>query len=116
MVSQAAVPQPRGHTVRVDNGLKNGRRKHARTSLESRTADERTRLMTSMNPPSYTTNRSEEDLCQEDSKRARQRREQMIDQTFGIWPKRLLNRHWWWWQLEPLVCCFCVCGHLDEGE
>ncbi|KIK99220.1 hypothetical protein PAXRUDRAFT_132566, partial [Paxillus rubicundulus Ve08.2h10] len=106
MVPQAAVPKPRGHSVRVD---KNGRRKHARKALNSGAANERTRLTTSMNRPSYTSNRSEED-------RAQQRREQMVDQAFGPWPKRLLNRHWWWWRLEPLVCCFCVCGHLDDAE
>ncbi|KAL4069250.1 hypothetical protein J3A83DRAFT_4249930 [Scleroderma citrinum] len=41
-------------------------------------------------------------------------RRQVVDVTFGKWPWRLFNRHWWWWQVEPIVCCFCLCGDSDE--
>lgn len=43
------------------------------------------------------------------------RREHVIDETFGKWPGRLLNRHWWWWQLELFFCCLCVdCSDVEE--
>lgn len=42
-------------------------------------------------------------------------RERVIDETFGKWPGRLLNRHWWWWHLESFVCCLCVdCSDVEE--
>ncbi|KAG1889202.1 hypothetical protein F4604DRAFT_1710753 [Suillus subluteus] len=43
------------------------------------------------------------------------RREDVIDDAFGKWPGRLLNRHWWWWQLELLLCCLCMdCSDVEE--
>ncbi|KAF9229807.1 hypothetical protein BS17DRAFT_41743 [Gyrodon lividus] len=116
LASQTAVPQTPGRTVCMDDGVRHGRRKHSRSSCDYGTVDERTRLATSANGGSYTANRSEGDSRQRDSERGRQRREQIVDQAFGKWPGRLLNRHWWWWQLEPIVCCFCLCGDSDEGE
>ncbi|KAG1746821.1 hypothetical protein EDB19DRAFT_326623 [Suillus lakei] len=68
-----------------------------------------------LQPPcrySYARGYNEDNGADEDMERQRER---VIDETFGKWPGRLLNRHWWWWQLEPLVCCLCVdCSDVEE--
>ncbi|KAG1777281.1 hypothetical protein EV702DRAFT_270244 [Suillus placidus] len=61
---------------------------------------------------SYARGYNEDNIVDEDVERQRER---VIDETFGKWPGRLLNRHWWWWQLESLVCCLCVdCSEVEE--
>jgi len=75
---------------------------------------ERTSLLFST-PPSYTDGDSYNDengesYNSESDEEAILSRQ--IDNIFGKWPGRLLNRHWWWWQLEPVLCCGC----LDEPD
>ncbi|KAH7926199.1 hypothetical protein BV22DRAFT_1046234 [Leucogyrophana mollusca] len=73
-------------------------------------ADEHTRLIPSSQRHLYT----EEDI-EDDEDEERRWRAQVIDEVFGTWPGRLLNRHWWWWQLEPIVCCICIdCSEVEE--
>lgn len=55
--------------------------------------DEHTHLMTSARPSSYLGNRYAHDSVHDDVERERQWREQLMDQVFGKWPARLLNRH-----------------------
>ncbi|KAL1686628.1 hypothetical protein GGG16DRAFT_96663 [Schizophyllum commune] len=69
------------------------------------TVHEGTPLMQSSIPRQYVYADEEED-------EERLRRE--IDLVFGKWPGRLLNSNWWWWQLEPFVCCHCICS--DESD
>jgi len=93
--------------------------------------NEHTPLMRSPCRYSYARGYNEDDSVDDDAERERERRERMIDESFGKWPGRLLNRHvrsqlltqrgllmffqWWWWQLEPLVCCLCVdCTDVEE--
>ncbi|KAG6333970.1 hypothetical protein ID866_5121 [Astraeus odoratus] len=94
------------------NGDGNGktlRRKYS--SSLSECADERTRLVSFYNGYSYTADPGRMDPRAECEHLWRER---VVDATFGQWPWRLLNRHWWWWQVEPIVCCFCICGDPDE--
>ncbi|KAG1725565.1 uncharacterized protein EDB91DRAFT_87546 [Suillus paluster] len=77
--------------------------------------NEHTPLLRSPCRYSYARGYNEDDVVDEDVERERERRERVIDETFGKWPGRLLNRHWWWWQLEPLVCCLCVdCTDVED--
>ncbi|KAF8139790.1 hypothetical protein EV363DRAFT_309588 [Boletus edulis] len=72
-------------------------------------ADEHTRLLTSATRHSYA-GMYVHNSCNDDvSEREQERwwREQLVDEVFGRWPRRLFNRHWWWWHLEPIVCCLC---------
>lgn len=68
-----------------------------------------------LRPPcrySYARGYNEDNIVDEDVER---QRECVIDETFGKWPGRLLNRHWWWWQVESLVCCSCMdCSDVNE--
>ncbi|KAG1809937.1 uncharacterized protein HD556DRAFT_1435670 [Suillus plorans] len=67
-----------------------------------------------LRPPcrySYVRGYDEDRMVDEDVERQRGR---VIDDTFGKWPGRLLNRHWWWWQFESLVCCLCIDCSDDE--
>lgn len=93
--------------------------------------NEHTPLVRSPCRYSYARGYHEDDILDDDVERERERREHMIDEAFGKWPGRLLNRHvrsqlfaqrgllmffqWWLWQLEPLVCCLCVdCSDVEE--
>ncbi|KAG6371517.1 hypothetical protein JVT61DRAFT_9221 [Boletus reticuloceps] len=90
-----------------DSGDGYARRRSARLLHDG--ADEHTRLLTSATRHSYA-GRYVHDSCNDDvSEREQERwwREQLVDEVFGRWPRRLFNRHWWWWHLEPIVCCLC---------
>ncbi|TRM62944.1 hypothetical protein BD626DRAFT_497060 [Schizophyllum amplum] len=50
----------------------------------------------------------------EDNEDDEDRLRREIDLVFGKWPGRLLNSNWWWWQLEPIVCCHCIC--IDDSD
>ncbi|OJA13409.1 hypothetical protein AZE42_05954 [Rhizopogon vesiculosus] len=93
--------------------------------------NEHTPLVRSPCRYSYARGYYEDDVVDEVAEREHERQQRMIDETFGKWPGRLLNRHvrsylliqcgslmffqWWWWQVEPLVCCLCVdCTDIEE--
>lgn len=91
--------------------------------------DERTPLRNSINHSSYVDGEGIQDgiFFDEDSDDERLSRD--VDEVFGKFPGRLLNHHvssspllahdgtdrhgyqWWYWQLEPIICCHCLCCH-----
>ncbi|KAH7884010.1 hypothetical protein F5I97DRAFT_1634144 [Phlebopus sp. FC_14] len=73
-------------------------------------ADERSRLLTT--PRHYRTTSQSANVVLTEV----EWREQVIEEAFGKWPRRLLNAHWWWRQLEPIMCCFCICGDPDARD
>lgn len=92
--------------------------------------DEHTHLITPTVRPSYAGNQYAHDLHQDDGERERWWREQLMDEVFGKWPVRLLNRRvslsvhshvsqlfmvfqWWWWHLETILCYLC---YSDDDE
>ncbi|KAH0838709.1 hypothetical protein J3R83DRAFT_7039, partial [Lanmaoa asiatica] len=91
------------------SGYENARKRSARSSqvFLDDDVDEHTHLMTSATRHSYVENQQAHDRYHDDGERERWWREQLVDEVFGKWPGRLLNRHWWWWHLEPILCCFC---------
>jgi len=77
--------------------------------------DEHTCLITSTTRPFYATNRHTHDSYHQYHDDSERRwKEQLMDQVFGKWPYRLLNRHWWWWHLEPVLCCLCYPDDEEE--
>jgi len=73
--------------------------------------DERTPLRNSINHSSYVDGEGIQNgiFFDEDSDDERLSRD--VDEVFGKFPGRLLNHHWWYWQLEPIICCHCLCCH-----
>ncbi|OAX42564.1 hypothetical protein K503DRAFT_333836 [Rhizopogon vinicolor AM-OR11-026] len=84
-------------------------------SCHTSPVNEHTPLVRSPCRYSYARGYYEDDMVDEVAEREHEHQQRMIDETFGKWPGRLLNRHWWWWQVEPLVCCLCVdCTDVEE--
>jgi hypothetical protein len=73
----------------------NARRRCARSSwmFLDADADEHTHLLTYATGYSYVGNRYAHDCHHDDAERGRWWRERLVDEAFGKWPGRLLNRH-----------------------
>jgi len=87
----------------------NPRTPSARSSLSFLDDDvnERTHLVTTATTRPYVRDRYAHDWYLSERERERRWREQLMDEAFGKWPGRLLNRHWWWWHVEPVLCFLC---------
>jgi len=74
-------------------------KKRIRPIAQNENADERTPLRNSFNYAAYGEGGDEEE--NDDDRLSHE-----VDEIFGKFPGRLLNRHWWWWQIEPFICCY----------
>lgn len=127
-----SFPQYRVEDASGGKGDERARRRRARPPWTYLDGDigERTHLLAYATRHSYVGSRYVHDWYYHDAERERQWKEQLVDQAFGKWPARLLNRHvshacsrmvadhswffllrqWWWWHLEPILCCLCEPG------
>ena len=90
-----SFPQNRGEDANGGKGDGRARRRRARPPCIYLDDDvgERTHLLAYATRHSYVGSRYVHDWYYHDAERERQWREQLVDQAFGKWPARLLNRH-----------------------